>query len=552
MTNQNEHSEALFASLQESKEAGKRKRRNRIITVLVIIGAVLIAGVLFLRGMVTERFGGSNAEVLSYAAERSTISTTVSGTGSLTGVDAESIVLPAGVEITEIAVRAGETVSAGDVLATVNMSTVIGTLAQLQDELEAMDDSLAEAEGDKVSSTLKAGVTGRVKAIYPEKSEDVAACMVDHGALAVISLDGYMAFDLTTDALSKGDTVAVTLSDGSTVSGTVESAVGGRAVVLISDNGPAIGDEVTVSDEAGNTLGSGVLYVHNPLSVTGVAGTVSAIHVQENAKVFPTTTLFTLKDTDYSANYETLLRRRGELEEQLLQLLRVYRDGAVTAEFDGIVSSVDFTEDAEEGADTAVVTVYPCERMSVTISVDEADILSLELGQTAAVTVSSVSEDSLAGTVTEISKAADTSSGVTMYSAVIELDYTAGMLMGMSAEAVVSIEGVENAIIVPVDAVHRTSAISYVYTFYDEASGTYGGMTEVVTGLSNDSYIEITSGLEEGTTVYYTESVDSFSFNMGGNRGGPGGMTVSYEVGGMPDMGGQRPDMPNGGRERGG
>lgn len=558
MTNQNEHSEALFESLRKSKEAGRRRRRKRVITLLAVIGVALIAGALLLRGIVTERFGEDDVEVLSYEAVRSTISTTVSGTGSLAGVDSEAIVLPAGVEIIEIAVRAGETVAAGDVLATVNMSTVVSTLAGLQAELDALDDSLADAEGDKVSGTIRAGVSGRVKAIYPEKSEDIAACMVDHGALAIISLDGYMALDLTTDVLSKGDTVAVTLPDGSTVSGSVKSAVGGTAVVLISDNGPAIGDAVTVSDGEGSVIGSGTLYVHNPLSVTGVAGTVSAIHVQENAKVFPTTTLFTLKDTDYSANYETLLRQRSELEEQLLQLLRVYRDGAVTAAFDGTVSSVDFTEEADEEAEegVAVVTVYPNERMSVTIGVDEADILSLELGQEAVVTVNSVSDSGFAGTVTEISKAADTSSGVTMYSAVIELDYTDGMLIGMSAEALVSIEGVENAVIVPVDAVHRTSAISYVYTAYDENSGTYGGMAEVVTGLSNDSYMEIISGLEEGATVYYTEAADDFFFGMGGNRGGfGGGMSVTVDGGGMPNMGGQRPSMPSegmGGKERGG
>lgn len=558
MTNQNEHSEALFESLQESKEKRMRKRKKKIITAIVIIAVLLIAGVMLLRSMVTERFGGSDVEVLSYEAGRSTISTTVSGTGSLIGVDAESIVLPAGVEVTEVAVRNGETVSQGDVLATVNMSTVISALAALQEELDALDDSIGEAEGDKVSSTVKAGVSGRVKAVYAEKSEDIAACMVDHGALAVISLDGYMAFELTTDGLRKGDTVTVTMPDGSTVSGTVDSAVGGTAVVLISDNGPAIGAEVTAQDAAGSDLGGGVLYVHNPLSVTGIAGTVSSIHVQENAKVSASTTLFTLKDTDYSANYDTLLRQRAELEEELLRLLQVYRDGAVLAGFDGTVSSVDFTEETDAEADVAVVTLYPNERMCVTISVDEADILSLEVGQDAEVTVNSVSADAFVGTVTDISKEADTSSGVTMYSAEVELDYAEGMLIGMSAEAVIKIEGVENAIVVPADAVHQTSNISYVYTSYDEKSGEYGGMVEVVTGLSNDNYIEIISGLEEGTTVYYTESNNNFFFNMGGFGGGRGGMTVTYEGGGaatMPAMGGERPSMPSGGMggmERGG
>ena len=85
-------------------------------TVILVAAAILIASVLILRSVVTEKFGGSDAEVLSYEAVRDTISTTVSGSGSLLGVDAESIVLPAGVEVTEVVVRTGRAVSKGDVL----------------------------------------------------------------------------------------------------------------------------------------------------------------------------------------------------------------------------------------------------------------------------------------------------------------------------------------------------------------------------------------------------------------------------------------------------
>lgn len=543
MSDNNKHSEALFESLKETKKQNKRKRRKKRIIIIASVAVVLVVGTLLMRAIVTDRFGGSDAEVLSYTAERTTISSTVSGTGSLTGVGAESIVLPAGVEVLKVAVRVGETVSAGDVLATVNMTTVSAALADLQSQMEELDKEIASAEGDSVSTVIKAGVAGRVKKIYAEKGETIAAVIAEHGALAVLSLDGYMAFDLETDAVAAGDVLTVTLSDGSTVEGTVKSAVDGTAVVLISDNGPAVGDAVTAADAEGKALGGGELYVHNPLSVTGVAGTVSGINVQENTMVSAATTMFNLKDTAYSANYDTLLRERRELEETLLELLRVYSDGAVTAAFDGVVRSVDYSaEEQEEDAEVPVVTLYPNETMSVTISVDESDILTLKSGQEVDVTVSSVSEDSFAGVVTEINKEADTSSGVTMYSAEVELDYSEGMLMGMSASVAVRIEGVENAVVVPVDAVHQTSAISYVYTSYDEKTGEYGGMVEVVTGLSNDSFIEIISGLEEGAVVYYTESQQSFF--MGGNMGGFGGMPS----GGGMSFGGDMPSgMPSGG-----
>ena len=125
MNQQNEHSEALFEQLNKTKQKHKQKKKRRIITVVAIIAVVLIASVLILRSVVTSRFNSSDAEVLSYEAARSTISTTVSGTGMLSGVGLESIVLPAGVEVTEVTVRNGRSVAQGDVLATVNMTMTV-------------------------------------------------------------------------------------------------------------------------------------------------------------------------------------------------------------------------------------------------------------------------------------------------------------------------------------------------------------------------------------------------------------------------------------------
>ena len=119
------------------------------------------------------------------------------------------------------------------------------------------------------------------------------------------------------------------------------------------------------------------------------------------------------------------------------------------------------------------------------------------------------------------------------------------MLPGMTADVDVKIQGVDNAILCPADAVHYTSTGAFVYTSYDTETGEYGGRTDVVTGLSNDDFVEITKGLKVGDTVYYTEAITMFDVftamsgmgmggGMGGNRGGSG-----MPSGGMP--GGQMP-----------
>ena len=394
------------------------------------------------------------------------------------------------------------------------------------------------AAGSVVSSTISAGVSGRVKYVYAQKGDDVTACMAENGALALLSLDGYMAVDIETEALTQGDSVTVTLSDGTEKAGSVETVSGGVATVLVSDDGPKYDEAVTVSLEDGTVLGSGNLYIHSPLRVTGYAGTVSSVNAVENRKVYSTTSLFTLKDTNYAANYESLLRQRADQEEILYDLLTIYQDGAVLAPYDGLVCSVEYDEETvDTTTETTILTLTPNEKAQVTITVGESNILSLEVGQEANVTVSSVSGQVLTGTVTEVSKTAVTSSDVTLYSALVEFPKVEGMLPGMTADVDVQIEGVENAILVPVDAVHQTSAVSYVYTSYDAEAQQFGGMVEVTTGLWGDDFVEITSGLNAGDTVYYTEK-EQFSFGFG-NFSGMGGMSGgNMDFGGMSGNGG--------------
>ena len=433
----------------------------------------------------------------------------------------------------------GDTVQEGDLLATVDMASVRTAMSELQDEIKSLDKQITSADGDTVSSYISAGVPGRVKILYAEKDMLVEDVMVDYGGLAELSLDGYMAVDIETDALKEGDEVTVILSDGEEVEGSVERTVGSTATILVTDNGPAYDETVTVKTESGTQLGTGKLYIHNSLKVTGYAGTVNAVNAKLNQYVYATTTLFTLKETSTSASYDALLRSRSEKEETLLDLLQIQRNSGLTAPIAGSVYSVaDLDDEDAEEEITDIVVLSPDISMSVTISVDESDILALELDQQADITVSAVSDETLSGVVTEIDKT--DSSGE--YTAVITLDKLEGMLPGMTASVDVRIEGVDDAILIPADALHQTSSGYYVYTSYDEETQEYGGKVDVVPGLSNSNYVEIKSGLNEGDTVYYTEK-ESFTNPFGGGFGGGSG-------GGMPSFGGGSGGgggMPSGG-----
>jgi len=161
--------------------------------------------------------------------------------------------------------------------------------------------------------------------------------------------------------------------------------------------------------------------------------------------------------------------------------------------------------------------------MSITSGIDETDILALKEGQEAEIVVESVGEEIYPGSVIEISKVANTSTGVTQYSAEVLLDKAPGMLPGMTADVDIKIEGNENALIIPVEALHQTSTGAFVYTTFDEKTQEYGGKVDVVPGMQNDNYAEILSGLQEGDTVYYTEQENIFAYfaNMMGAGGAP-------------------------------
>lgn len=535
------------------KLSGKKLRKIIIIAVLVL--AVLAGAAIYLRARVTREFASRGKDEISTAqVTRGEISTSVYSSGRLSDDDVEKQTIPGGVELTEKRVSPGESVKKGDVIATVNLATVLSTMNAVTDEIAAIDSKLSSASASSATGYISSSVSGRVKKLYAASGDNVAAVMYEHGALALLSLDGYMAVDIENAAVEAGDGVNAVTSAGVSVAGTVESVLGDVATVLLPDSEIGYGEEAEIFSADGVSLGTSAAYIHDELKIMGYTGTVAYVSTSENAAVYSGSTLMTLSDTSTSG-YASLLSSRAELEDELEELIRIYNEGALCASMDGtvlVINAQTADEIKESGEDDSseerYVSISPDKTMSLSVSVDESEILSVSVGQRASVSVDAIENESFTGEVTAIDRVGTSSSGVTVYTAEVSIPKVDGMLSGMSASATISIEGVENALLIPTDALSKTRDSYYVYTAADMETGELGGMAEVTIGISNSNYTEILSGLDEGDTVYYVEKEDNaFGFMMpggmgGGDFNGGGGMTGG-NFGGNGGFGG----MPGGG-----
>lgn len=281
-----------------------------------------------------------NSKVLSAVPEENTISTVLSGGGTLSPQEGTAQSLPQALELETYYVKNGQTVSEGDPIAQVDLVAVKAAISELQEVIDTLDAAIASESSKTNDSVIRSGTAGRVKKIYAREGTAAADTVYESGALLLLSLDGLMAVDLEARA-EVGQRVTVTLSDGTALEGTVESVSDGTATVTLSDETAPLDDSVTVTTKDGETLGTGNLYIHSRLRVAGAYGTVSQISVKENQQVSAGSALLTLKDTGHTAEYARLLNRRTELEEQMESLVRLSKDGILHADCGGTVSGVD-------------------------------------------------------------------------------------------------------------------------------------------------------------------------------------------------------------------
>ena len=320
------------------KKSGKKKAVA--VTLVIVLAAGGAGGAFYYQKNTAMKMPEEMKQAQSATAEIGTISDTITGTGNLTLADAQSQTVPSGIEIEEVLVESGDTVTKGETIATVNKASVLKALKETQEEIQALDEKISVCQDEDDEETLEASVSGRVKLIYAQTGDDTADVMLENGALMILSLDGKMAVDIKTAGIKEGDSVTVTLSSGTQVTGTAAKVSGSTVTVTLTDNGTIYDDTVTVTDDEGKELGTGNLYIHEPLEITGTAGTVTSVDVSENESVTSGTDLLTLENGESDTEYQELLAQRQAYSATLKKLLQLSKNQNITAEISGTVQNV--------------------------------------------------------------------------------------------------------------------------------------------------------------------------------------------------------------------
>lgn len=333
--------------------SGKKKTAVAIVSLAGI--CILGTGVFWARNKMSKGQPVGNASVQEASAASGDIANTITGTGSLEADDSDTVKIPSGITIKEVKVESGDAVSKGDVLAVVEETSVLGDMEEVQEQIEETEEDMNECKSDTETQEVTAKVSGRIKKIYVQESSDVAQSMVDNGALMLLSLDGKMAADFTgVSGVAAGDTVTVTLSDGTVKEGSVESVSGADCTVTFSDDGVAVDDTVTAAKADGTKIGTGKAYIHEQLEITGTGGTVSSVSAAENQEVSAGDTLLTVNTGEKSVKYRQLAAKREALTQSLQKLVTISQTGTITADIDGTVGSVNVSAGSAVQSSSAV------------------------------------------------------------------------------------------------------------------------------------------------------------------------------------------------------
>lgn len=530
------------------------KKTLKALLLLLVLGAAGFFGYRYYRERQADAVPvmAQNAYT-EYAISRGCLSKEVTGTGTLSISQKEDVRLDSAVTVTEALVEAGDTVSAGQPLLRVDTVALQTAIDTLQEELSATESELASLS-DSYSPTayVKMPQDGRVKEVYIQPGQYIQDVMEEKGCIALLSLDGWMYVEIPeAEGMVIGSVVKVKVGRTS-LDGTVRGLNGGTALVTFSDGYGAEGEEVSLTFK-GQSLGSAIAHIHMPYRLTTTQkGYIYSVSIAENARKWQNNNICYLINVPVSDEYDVLMDTRERQSAQLASLRSILLTGTVDAPRDGIVASIVEPAITEYAAKETLASLCVGEEKEMVVSVDELDIISVAVGQEVSLVMDALPDDPYTGTVSKVSQLGTAASGVTVYDVTLSVNGDERLKLGMNGTATIRVEERENVLLVPIAALNTSRGKSYVWLKSDDASEEPGVRTEVQTGLSDESYAEVTGGLSEGDVVLVTR--EASTTNTQSERGGgmemPGGMVMPNGEMGMPS-GAPGGNAPQGGKRPG-
>ena len=491
---------------------------------LVPVVVVAAAGAVFLIG------GGNKAASrdVTYAETtptRQDVSNSLSGTGTLNPANTYTVKSLVDGKILTGDFEEGDKVEEGDVLYTIDSSDASTNLEKASIALQQ-----AQRSYDKTVDLqyVRAEVDGTVSSLKVAKGDQVTSGQ----EVAVIRDSSKMLLNLLFPAadaanFSVGQSADVVL-DGTfeTLKGTVTAVTGTdelstgnllvRTVTIRVNNagGLTTAQAATASINGVSSIASATFAYQAERTLTALAsGTVSAINVQEGDTVSKGDILIELTGDDLTESIQSASESLRSAEISMQNLQDTMSNYTITSPISGTIIEKDAKQGDALTSGSTLCVIYDLSYLEMVINVDELQIGALSVGQKVQLTADAVTDKTYVGTVTRVSMKGSSSGGTTTYPITIRIDNTDGLRPGMNANAEIVVAEANNALVVPNAAVIRGG-----YVLVSKKSPSAANAVEdmdapdgyvyvkVETGVSDDSYTEIKSGLQEDDTVAYDTS----------------------------------------------
>lgn len=184
---------------------------------------------------------------------------------------------------------------------------------------------------------------------------------------------------------------------------------------------------------------------------------------------------------------------KSNVEQLSTVLENVDGAGNVIAPISGTLVSLNAEENAFVSPSMPVAVIDGVDQMKISVSVSEALVPKLTIGDSVDVTVSAASQ-TFTGAIRSVEQAANAQTKLYTVTVSVPSDVS-GLLSGMFADVTFHTDTASGAIVVPTESILTSGSTQYVYVVQDDNTAKY---IEVTTGLTGNGVTEITSGLSAG------------------------------------------------------
>ena len=501
-----------------------KTHKKRCIAV-VAAAAVLVA-------VIVPRKSRSASADLAYTQEklgRRDIVNVYDGSGTINAADSYTVkslvtgtVLTADFEL-------GDSIEKGDVLYTIDISDVENNLASAQlsveqaqrnyDDIADMQNVRTRISGEVSSFAVAAGDAVQAgQTVATIRDTSVMLLAVDFPAAEAQSFVAGQAAQVMPDTTFEVLNGTIRSVSGADPSGDA-SLMTCTVTIAVPNTGSLTTAQAAVAQVNGvSSLNSAhFAYQREEAVVAAASGTVSELCVREGSTVRQDDVLLRItgKDLDKQAQNAADNLRSAEL--RMSSAERNISHYTIDAPISGTIVDKKVKAGDKLSANDAAMqnlcTIYDMSYLELKLNVDELKIRSLKVGQEVEITADAVPGETYKGTISSILVAGTTANGSTSYPVTVRIDEMGDLLPGMNASAKITTASVKDVLALPNAALVRGS---YVLVTKDSPSAANAetSMTapdgyvyvKVTTGISDDDYIEVKSGLQEGDTIAYDNS----------------------------------------------